>query len=153
VKGDGDRAEFDTHVKVAIYRLTAERGRIPGHEDVARAVGASPDEVRESFARLAGKRLLLLDKDGATIRMAPPFSGVPTQHRVLAGGIEYSAPCAWDSLGIAAALHKTAEVRSRCEQSREPLVMEVGLDGPGPSTWLFHCAVPTAQWWNDLVYT
>jgi hypothetical protein len=153
VTGDGDRAELDTRVKVAIYRLTAERGRIPGHEDVARDVGASPDEVRESFARLASKRLLLLDKDGVTIRMAPPFSGVPTQHRVIAGGIEYFANCAWDALGIAAALHRPAEVRSRCEQSCEPLAMAVGLDGPPPSTWLFHCAVPAAQWWKDLVYT
>jgi Alkylmercury lyase len=145
--------EFDTRVKVAIYRITAERGRVPSHEDVARSVGAAPEAVREAFARLASQRLLLLERDGATIRMAPPFSGVPTQHRVIADGIEYFANCAWDALGIPAALHKTAEVQSRCEQSHEPLHMEVGLDGPGPSTWLFHCEVPAVEWWRDLVYT
>ena len=85
--------------------------------------------------------------------MAPPFSGVPTQHRVKSGGIEYFANCAWDSLGIVAALRRPADIASRCEQSLEPLALHVGPDGPPPSPWLFHTPVPAARWWQDIVFT
>jgi hypothetical protein len=85
--------------------------------------------------------------------MAPPFSGVPTQHRVRADGVSYFANCAWDALGIPAALHREGRVRSRCEQSLESLELHVHRDGPEKSDWLFHCLVPAAKWWDDLVFT
>jgi hypothetical protein len=140
-------------IQLAIYRSTAQRGRPPSLEDVARGLDVAPAEVREAFARLAARRLLVLEPDGVTIRMAPPFSGVPTQHRVIAGGVEYFANCAWDALGIPAALHREAEIHSRCEQSLAPLMLRVGADGPEPSSWLFHCEVPAARWWSDIVFT
>ncbi len=145
--------DFDTRVKLAIYTTTAETGRPPGLDEVARQVGEAPAALEAAYARLAQRRLLVLEPDGRTIRMAPPFSGVPTQHRVQSGGIEYFANCAWDALGIPAALHAEAEVLSRCEQSREPLRLRVGSEGPEPSTWLFHTLVPAARWWQDIVYT
>ena len=95
----------------------------------------------------------MLEADGESIRMAPPFSGVPTQHVVAADGVSYFANCAWDALGIPAALHKPATVRSRCEQSLEPLELEVSSGGPERSDWLFHCVVPAARWWDDIVFT
>jgi hypothetical protein len=145
--------EFDDKVKVAVYQITAESGRVPSLEAVAEKVGASPAVVKEAYARLRASRLLLLENDGVTIRMAPPFSGVATQHRVTVDGIEYYANCAWDALGIPAALHRGGIVNSRCEQSFEPLRLTVGTDGPEPSSWLFHCLVPAAKWWDDLVFT
>jgi Alkylmercury lyase len=144
---------FDTAVKLAIYTSTAESGHIPSIEAVAQRVQASTDEVAQAYTRLRASRLLLLERDGTTIRMAPPFSGVPTQHRVVVGGIEYFANCAWDALGISAALHRPGMVHSRCAQSHEPLNLSVALTGPEPSTWLFHCLVPAAKWWDDLVFT
>jgi hypothetical protein len=50
-------------------------------------------------------------------------------------------------------LQRAGTVHSRCEQSGEPLHLEVGLDGPAPSDWLFHCLAPAANWWNDIVFT
>ena len=146
-------ASQDTDVKVAIYALTAERGMPPSHADVAQRLGAAPAEVREAFRRLAGRRLLLLARDGETIRMAPPFSGVPTQHLVTAGGVSYFANCAWDALGIPAALGKPAVVDSRCEQSKQPFHLQITPSGPEASDWLFHCAVPAAHWWDDIAFT
>ena len=145
--------DFDTTVKLAIYRATADSGRPPSAQAVAGIIGAAPAEVAEAFGRLRASRLLLLEADGVTIRMAPPFSGVPTQHRVTVDGRDYYANCAWDALGIPAALHRPGLVRSRCEQSLEPLTLAVGVDGPEPSSWLFHCLVPAAKWWDDLVFT
>ncbi len=145
--------DFDARVKVAVYRATAESGNPPSVEVVAAEVEATPAAAKEAYARLRGNRLLLLEADGVTIRMAPPFSGVPTQHRVIVDRVEYYANCAWDALGIPAALHRPGVVHSRCEQSFEPLHLPVGANGPEPSNWLFHCLVPAAKWWDDLVFT
>jgi len=65
----------------------------------------------------------------------------------------YFANCAWNSFGIPAALHRPGQVHSRCEQSGEPLTLEIGLEGPPPCSWLFHCLVPAAKWWDDIVFT
>ena len=146
-------AEIDVEVKLAIYRHFAETGRRPGVDEVARRAGGTVADALAAFASLRAQRLLLLEPDGRTIRMAPPFSGVPTQHRVEAGAVSYFANCAWDALGVPAALHQPAVVHSRCEQSGELLTLAVAHNGPESSTWLFHCAVPAARWWTDLVYT
>ena len=147
------RMEFETQVKVAVYAHFAETGEAPALPAIAARVGADAARVREAYGRLREQRVLVLEPDGSSIRMAPPFSGVPTQHRVIAAGREFFANCAWDALGVPAALHLPAEVRSRCEQSGEPLHLEIGLEGPGPSDWLFHCLVPAAKWWDDIVFT
>lgn len=145
--------EIDLAVKLAVFRTFAETGGRPSVAAAARRAGVAEPQVLAAFANLRARRLLLLEADGATIRMAPPFSGVPTQHRVESGGVSYFANCAWDALGIVAALRREATVHSRCEQSREPLELAVGKEGPEPSTWLFHCLVPAVHWWTDLVFT
>lgn len=145
--------DIDTQVKVAIYRAIADSGKVPTLDEIMARTRATSSTVRDSCRRLQSKRLLLLEGDGATIRMAPPFSGIPTQHKVTVDGITYYANCAWDALGIPAALHRPGTVLSRCEQSLQPLHLVVGADGPEPSSWLFHCLVPAAKWWDDLVFT
>ena len=146
----GDR---DLDVKIAVYRHFAEEARRPSPDEVSRRTGLPAAEVLEAYARLRAQRVLLLDGDGASIRMAPPFSGVPTQHVAAVGGKRYFANCAWDAFGIPAALRAEGTVESRCEQLGEPLRLAIGRDGPPPSGWLFHCAVPAAHWWDDLVLT
>jgi hypothetical protein len=145
--------DFDVEVKLAVYRHVAETTAAPGVEQVAARLEVPAARVREAYARLAGRRVLVLEGDGETIRMAPPFSGVPTQHRVRLGGRDYFANCAWDALGIPAALHLPGEVSSRCEQSLEPIHLEVTESGPRPEPCLAHFAVPAARWWEDIVYT
>ena len=145
-------ASFDLAVRMAVYRRFAATGERPSPEEIAAAVGGDVATVLQAFRRLRRQRVLWLETDG-TIRMAPPFSGVPTQHVVEAGDVRYFANCAWDALGIPAALGRPAVVRSRCEQSRDELVLEVGTEGPEPSSWLFHCLVPAAHWWDDLPFT
>lgn len=145
--------DLDLRVKLAIYEHFANEGSRPSLDDIAARVGAAVPQVREIFRRLREQRVLVLEADAETIRMAPPFSGIPTQHCVTASGVSYYANCAWDALGIPAALHQPATVHSRCEQSREPLELAVSERGPGDSDWVFHCLVPAAQWWKDIVFT
>lgn len=142
-----------TSVKLTIYRLTAERGMPPSQRDVAEALDSPIADVQAAYEGLAASRLLVLNPDRQTIRMAPPFSGVPTQHRVTAGGVNYFGNCAWDAFGIVAALRTPGLVQSECAQSHAPLRLEIGLDGPPKSDWLFHCLVPAARWWADIVFT
>jgi hypothetical protein len=145
--------DFDLGVKLAIYRTFAATGQAPDTAALAADAGATPEDVREAYRRLRIQRVLFLEPDRETIRMAPPFSAVATQHRVVANGVSYFANCAWDALGIPAALRAPAVVESRCEQTREPLRLEMGVSGPQPSDWLFHCQVPASRWWDDLVFT
>ncbi len=145
--------DLDIQVKLAVYRHFAETGRGPSPEEVAGRVAAEVKSVLDAYRRLYAQRVLVLEADGASIRMAPPFSGVPTQHAVDVDGIRYFANCAWDALGVPSALCKPGTVHSRCEQSLEPLHLKVGLQGPEPSDWLFHCLVPAANWWDDIVFT
>jgi len=145
--------DTDLRVKLAIYEHFAATGGRPSAADVAARVGLGVDEIREAFARLRGQRVLVLEPDGESILMAPPFSGVPTQHRVEAGPVSYFANCAWDALGIPAALRRPATVHSRCEQSHEVLELPVSDERPPTSDWLFHCVVPAAKWWEDIVFT
>jgi len=145
--------EIDLRVKLAVYRHFARTGQRPTPEDIAERVGSDVGRVLAAYRRLRELRVLALEPDGRSILMAPPFSGVPTQHGVESEGITYFANCAWDALGVPAALHRPATVRSRCEQSGEPLHLEVGLDGPEACDWLFHCLVPAAHWWDDIVHT
>ncbi|HEV2716928.1 MAG TPA: hypothetical protein VGU64_16810 [Terriglobales bacterium] len=65
--------DFDTRIKMVVFRETAESGMPPSIDAVADEVGESPAAVKESYARLRASRLLLLEADGATIRMAPHF--------------------------------------------------------------------------------
>jgi hypothetical protein len=145
--------DFDIRVKTAIYRWIARTTRPPSIRETAEKLDLPPDDVREAYTRLFRNRVLFLEPDGETIRMAPPFSGVPTQHRVRVAGREYFANCSWDSLGIPAALHEAGEVFSRCEQTKEPIHLRVGRDGPQPERVVAHFAVPAAKWWADLVST
>ena len=145
--------DFDASVRQAVYQHFARTGQAPSLAQIAAELECVEDEVRAGYARLRANRVLLLEPDGETIRMAPPFSGVPTPHTVEVGGQTYFANCAWDSLAIPAALHQEGLVHSSCGQSGAPLDLRVGLDGPEPSQWLFHCQVPAARWWADLVFT
>lgn len=145
--------DFDTQVKLAVYRHFAATAARPSAATVAAQLNVETQVALDAFHRLGAQRMLVLEEDGESIRMALPFSGVPTQHVVEADGLSYYANCAWDSLGIPAALQKPAVVHSRCAGSGEPLHLRIGRDGPEASGWLFHSLVPVARWWDDIVFT
>src|SRR3972149_242946 len=99
--------DFETSVKLFIYDTLARTTLAPNTVDVARALQAPVSEVEAVFRRLNEKRLLVSEPDDSTrIRMAPPFSGVETSFRVRIQDKVYFANCAWDALGIPAALHQ-----------------------------------------------
>lgn len=146
--------DFDTSVKLNIYEMIAHTTRMPTSADVASAMGSSVAEVEQAFQRLYEKRLLVLEPGSSSrIRMAPPFSGIETQHRVKIEEKIYFANCAWDAFGIAAALKRDADIESTCGDCDEPLPFQIRDGKPLPQDCVVHFAVPAAQWWRDIIYT
>lgn len=146
--------DFDTTVKMALYRTLADSARMPDAAELARGLGCAEAEVDLAFQRLHQKRLLVPEPGApGRIRMAPPFSGVPTPFPVRAGGFWYMANCVWDALGVSAALHRDAIVAGSDGHTGEPLELEVRDGAPRPRPCVIHFAVPAAQWWKDIVYT
>jgi DNA-binding transcriptional MocR family regulator len=146
--------DFDTTVKLNIYETIAQTTQAPTSRDVAKALGASLQEIEDAFERLHKKRLLVPEPgDLSRIRMAPPFSGVQTPFRVKVQDRVYYANCAWDALGIPAALHQDAVVEASDGHSGEPMTLEVRDGQPVPQQCVIHFAVPAAQWWDDIIHT
>jgi hypothetical protein len=145
--------DFDISVKFAIYSAIADTGKAPTIEQVAAKLDNTTVAIREAFQRLFAKRLLVLEPDTFEIRMAPPFSAVPTSFAVSAAGKSYFANCVWDAYGIAAALHQDVDVSASCGCCREPMTLAVREGTPIQTPGIAHFAVPAAHWWDDIVYT
>jgi hypothetical protein len=146
--------DFDTTVKLHIYEVIAETTRAPTSTEVAEALASTGAEVEAAFRRLYEKRLLVLEPgDAGRVRMAPPFSGVPTPFLVEVGGKEYYANCVWDSLGIPAALNADGRVSASDACTGEAMSLEVRGGGVVPQECVIHFAVPAARWWDDIIYT
>ncbi len=140
-------------VRSAILQVLAETGVAPTPAGVAGRLGSAVEPVLAAWGALREGRAIVTGEDGVSIRMANPFSGIPTEHTFEAAGIRYYANCAWDALGIPAALGRSGTVRSSCASSGEPLRLEITDDGPEACDWLFHSLVPAAHWWDDIVFT
>jgi len=146
--------DFDTSVKMQVYEMIARTTRMPTSIDVALAVGSSMADVEQAFQRLYEKRLLVLEPGSSSrVRMAPPFSGIETQHRVKIGEKVYFANCAWDAFGIAAALKRDAEIETACADCGQSLTILIRDEKALPQDYVAHFAVPSAHWWRDIIYT
>ena len=146
--------DFDTSVKLNIYETIVRTARIPSAPEVAQSLDTPLDNVKAAFNALHQKRLIVPEPDDPSrIRMAPPFSGIETPFRVNVQGKQFYANCAWDALGIPAALHADANVRTMDAHNGEPITLEVRNGQPIPEPCIIHFAVPAARWWEDILYT
>lgn len=120
----------------AIVRSFASTGEPP-------AIG---DFDREVLAELEQLHVIVL-VDGR-IHMAHPFAGHHDGTRVTApDGRTWWGNCAWDGLGIVAALGLSdASVESG------GITLHVG-DGEVVGDARFHIAVPARDWWTDIQHT
>jgi hypothetical protein len=136
----------------------------------------STEEAGEYYKELHNRHAFFLDLETLTIRMANPFSGIPTDFKVHANGKTYYANCAWDMLGIPAALHTDAVIEAKFTESNETVKLE-NQDGhdtlsdsegslprqtetlrsqrtlPQSDMLLIHFPLPFSHWYDDLVFT
>ena len=143
----------DLALRNLTYALLVELGRAPTLAEVAERGAMTVDEARAGWGRLHDQHAIVLDADGESLRMANPFSAVPTSFRVEADGRSWYANCAWDAFGICAALHVDGRIETTCPDCREPLEIEVRDGRPSDESPLFHCLVPARRWWADIVFT
>jgi Alkylmercury lyase len=141
--------ESDLRLRNLTYELFVELGRAPMAEEAGLAAGV---DVRKGWQRLHDAHALVLDSAGE-IRMANPFSAVPTPYRVNARGRWWYGNCAWDAFGICAALGADGRIETNCADCGEELGVDVRTGRPGDESLVFHCLVPAAHWWDDIVYT
>ena len=143
----------DLEVRRLTYGEFVEHGRAPTAEAVARAAGLTVEDVRGAWRRLHDAHALVLNGAATELRMANPFSAVPTAYGVRAAGRWWYANCAWDAFGMCAALHADGLVEAACPDCGERLRVEVLDEQPDDETVLFHCLVPATRWWDDIVFT
>ena len=145
--------EQDALVRLAIYESFATRGTPPTRAGIVVVTGFDANAVAASYERLAIGRAVVLDAVTGEIRMAMPFSAVPTAFRVRASGVTWWANCAWDALGIGAATGRDVEIVTQCPDCHERLVLHT-VDGvPEEVPWVVHFLVPVARWWDDIGFT
>jgi Alkylmercury lyase len=130
------------------YAAFVELGRAPAPSELGDAT-----EVQAGWRRLHEAHALVLNRSTDEIRMANPFSAVPTAYRVHASNRWWYANCAWDAFGICASLHVDGRIETACPDCGEPFVIAVDEQRPDDETLLFHCLVPAARWWDDIVFT
>ncbi|QRN98957.1 hypothetical protein JRI60_07975 [Archangium violaceum] len=148
-----ERLDQDGRVRLAVYGHFIDTGARPGVGDLSQRLGLSPEAVKDSLRRLGSQRVLVLEEGSTDIRMAMPFSGVPTGYRVETPLGGWWANCAWDALGIAAMLQVTARVETRCEDCGDALTVRVEQERLTRSEGVIHFAVPAARWWEDICFT
>ncbi len=143
----------DIAVRNTTYRLFVETGAAPLAIDVATGAGITLADVEATWRRLHDAHAIVLQPDAIELRMANPFSAIPTAYRVHAGGRSWYANCAWDAFGICAALHTDGRIETTCPECGDAIECEVRDQLPVDRQLLFHCLVPTTQWWDDIVFT
>jgi Alkylmercury lyase len=140
--------DVDLDARNQTYAFFIEAGRAPVPEEI----GSRP-AVLASWGRLHDAHALVLNGERTELRMANPFSAVPTAYRVHARGRCWYGNCAWDAFGILAALHVDGRIETSCPDCGAGLDVEVKGTRPDDASLLFHCLVPAARWWVDIVFT
>jgi hypothetical protein len=145
---------FDLAVRRVVYSRVAADGRAPAVAEVAADLGRGEGEIADAYRRLHDAHALVLFPDSLEIRFANPFCFDQTPHRVTAAGRAWTGTCAWDALGIPAALHVDGSVETECACCRGPLELEV-VDGElvRGADLLVHFIVPARRWWDDIGFT
>jgi len=146
--------ELDLRIRNHLYSSFVRDGHPRAPADVAAELGLAVAEAAAAYLRLHDAHALVLRPGTTEIRMLNPFSAVETPHRVEAGGRSWFANCAWDALGIPAALHADGRVESACPDCGELVELEV-RDGElvRGADLLVHFVVPARRWWEDIGFT
>jgi hypothetical protein len=145
--------EFDLKIRYQIYRFFADNCRAPSYQEVADLLNAEKENVQISFHKLHDRHMIFLEPGADTIRMANPFSAIPTKFRVISGSNEWWANCAWDSLGIAAALKIDVQIEASYSDNQETVELQVNQGAVDGKNHLIYFPLPCRQWYDDLIFT
>ena len=140
-------------VRHFVYSNFADTTCAPSVEETANHFSITIEEASELYKELHNRHAFFLDLETLTIRMANPFSGIPTDFKVHAAGKTYYANCAWDMLGIPAAIHSDAVIQAVCTESNDLVQLEIKNGQITNYDLLIHFPLPFARWYDDLTFT
>jgi len=136
-----------------VYSHFADTTLPPSVDVTAAHFNISTEEAGGYYKELNNHHAFFLEPNTWSIHMAWPFSAIPTDFKVHADGKTYYANCAWDMLGIPAALHTDAVIEAVCTESNESVKVEVKDGQVTDSNLLVYFQLPFTQWYDDLVFT
>lgn len=141
-------------VRTFIYEHFAATTHAPDLITVAQHFNLSTEQATEILNALHDIHALFLEPGTTNIRIANPFSGVPTPFTVAVNGKRYWANCAWDSFGVIAALGAPdGLIDASCTQSGAPLQLQIQQGEVVNTTALIHILVPFREWYQNMVFT
>jgi len=140
-------------VRAFVYQHFAETTYAPSVDEIAKHFNISNEEAGEFYKELNDRHALFLEPGTLMVRMANPFSAIPTDFKVHANGKTYYANCAWDMLGIPAALHSDATIDAVFMASNDAVQLEIKDGKVTNSELLIHFPLPFARWYDDLIHT
>ncbi len=145
-------AHLDREIRHYVYQQLAQLTRVPATNDVAAHFNIPREDVLAAYQRLADGKALVLQSDGE-ILMAEPFSAVPTNFVVEAGGQSWWGNCIWDALGVLAALQTDGQVITTCGDCGEQMTVTVSAGELIAPEGIVHYAIPANRWWENVVFT
>lgn len=141
-------------VRTFIYEHFAATTHAPDLLTIAQHFGLGDARATDILKALHEIHALFLDPGTTNIRIANPFSGVPTPFEVDANGQRYWANCAWDSFGVIAALQATdGVIHATCAHSDTPLQVQIHQGAVVDTTAIIHILVPFREWYQNMVFT
>ena len=145
---------FIGRIRLEVLAATANTGRVPDAEAVGRSLDLPFADVMEAFRKLAADHVYVAEPgDPSRLRMANPYSAVPTPFRVEIGRRSYFGNCVWDALGIVSLLGGDGRVLTSCPDCQEPLELRVVGRRLVPADCVVHFSVSARHWWDDIVHT
>ena len=136
----------------AVYATILQQSIPAAADETATALGISPADLRSAFERLNSRHALFLTPGTHDVRMAHPFSGVPTAYRLEAEDRTYWANCAWDALGIPAALHADARIEALLGDG-ESIRFSIEAGRVQSRQGVIHFPLPVRRWCDNLIET
>lgn len=136
----------------ALYWETAATGAVPSPARLAALLEVPTDAAWAALEDLERRRIVMLDHGRRAVVMAHPFSGVETPWVVHAAGRRFFANCAWDTLGVAAALGTDAAIEGVYAEDGHPARLSVGGGDPA-GEGVIHLLLPPRHWQEDFYAT
>lgn len=148
-------AEFDRRVRGVIASAIRDRGRIPTIREVAQSLASDLADVEAAFGRMIEGRVFIPRQGSGEILAYNPFCNPPTGFTVTAAGRTWAAICAWDALGVPAALGTSGTIDARCADCAAPIQTEVVVDGTAtaPEGTIMQVATPARDFWKNIYRT
>jgi hypothetical protein len=146
--------ELINEVRLEVLRTTIETTAVPSARETAAILGISGEQGAEAYRQLGDGHVYVLEPaDPTRLRMANPFSAVPTGFRVEARGKSYYGNCVWDALGVVSLLGGNGQVNTDCPDCGEALTLVIAGHELVQKDGIVHFSVPAAHWWDDIIYT